>query len=131
MQSVFLTIFIIFFVFKGEVSASRLFPEKAYQAYWCQQAQGQTEVRLIDRTRVDCLTTQHAIEFDFGSKWAEAIGQALHYSMATGKEAGIVLILETEEDGKYWIRLNNIIQRYHLGIHTWKIHPEALNQAPK
>jgi len=32
------------------------------------------EDRLPDKTRIDCLTTTHAVEHDFGSKWAEAIG---------------------------------------------------------
>lgn len=76
---------------------------------------------LPDRTRCDCLTSTYAVEFDFGNKWAEAIGQALHYAIQTGKKAGIVLILEKEKDRKYWIRLNTIIQYYDLPIDTWQI----------
>ncbi len=53
---------------------------------------GQIEYRLSDKTRVDCLTDTHAIEYDFQHKWAEAIGQSLHYSLMTGKKAGITLI---------------------------------------
>ena len=40
---------------------------------------------------------KHAIEFDFAEKWAESIGQALHYSFMTGKRAKVVLILENPE----------------------------------
>jgi hypothetical protein len=36
---------------------------------------GQVEVVLPDGTRCDCLTETHAIEFDFGRGWGEAIGQ--------------------------------------------------------
>lgn len=95
--------------------------EKEYQRDWCEAANGKAEVRLEDGTRADCLTKTHAIEFDFGPKWAESIGQALYYSMQTGKKAGIALILERAEDRKYWIRLNSIIQHQHLPIDAWKI----------
>jgi hypothetical protein len=39
----------------------------------CREQGGQIEVVLPDKTRCDCVTNTHAIEFDFGSKWAEAI----------------------------------------------------------
>lgn len=67
-----------------------------------------------------CLTTKNAIEFDFGKKWAEAIGQSLYYSLQTGKRAGVVLILETPKDRKFWIRLNSTIDFYKLPIDTWQ-----------
>lgn len=44
-------------------------------------------------TRVDCLTDVHAVEFDFCEKWAESIGQALHYGLMTNKKPMVVLIL--------------------------------------
>jgi len=67
------------------------------------------------------LTNTYAIEFDFGKKWAEAIGQSLYYSFQTGKRAGVVLILESEKDRKYWIRLNSVIDHYRLPIDTYMI----------
>jgi hypothetical protein len=94
--------------------AKHLHPEKYYQNQWCAQHNGQAEVILPDRTRCDCLTDTHAIEFDFGPKWAEAIGQSLYYGLQTGKRPGIVLILEQESDYKYWIRLNTTINHYGL-----------------
>jgi hypothetical protein len=103
--------------------AKRLHPEKWYQTQWCQDHGGQVEVVLPDRTRCDCLTDTHAIEFDFGNKWAESIGQALYYSIQTGRKAGIVLILEKKSDYKYWIRLNTIIDHYGLPIDTWMVKP--------
>jgi hypothetical protein len=51
-------------------------PEKWYQEKWCRQQGGQIEVVLPDKTRCDCVTDTHAIEFDFGNGWAEAIGQS-------------------------------------------------------
>ena len=76
---------------------------------------------LADNTRADCITTTHAIEFDFGKKWAEAIGQSLFYSLQTGKRAGIVLILDNPRDRKYWIRLNSTIQHFGLPIDAWEM----------
>lgn len=67
------------------------------------------------------MTDTHAIEFDFGNNWAEAVGQSAYYALQTGKKAGIVLILETMKDRKYWIRLNTTIDNFNLPIDTWSI----------
>ena len=78
-------------------------------------------VVLPDGTRCDCVTETHAIEFDFGNNWAEAIGQSAYYSLLADKKAGIVLILESMKDRKYWIRLNTTIEYFNLPIDTWSI----------
>jgi hypothetical protein len=52
-------------------------PEKWYQRRWCVENRGELEVVLPDGTRCDCLTATNAVEFDFGAKWAEAIGTGL------------------------------------------------------
>ena len=41
----------------------RLHHESWYQKLWC-EGKGKTEVVQADKTRVDCLTNTHAIEFD-------------------------------------------------------------------
>ena len=46
--------------------AAHSYPEKYYQAKWCAAHHGQAEVALEEQTRADCITTTHAIEFDFG-----------------------------------------------------------------
>ena len=97
------------------------FPEKHYQEKWCAEHGGRAEVVLADKTRADCITTTHAVEFDFGKKWAEAIGQALYYSLQTGRRAGVVLILVKPGDRKYWLRLNSTIQHFGLPIDTWEM----------
>ena len=56
---------------------------------------------------------------DLGSNWAEVIGQGLRYSEMTKKKAGIVLILESMKDRKYWIRMNITIEHFDLPIDTW------------
>jgi hypothetical protein len=127
MKQTIFTLWILFLVLlPAFVEAKRLHKEREYQAAWCERKEGQAEVILPDRTRADCLTIDYAIEFDFGSKWAKAIGHALHYAIQTGKKPGIVLILEEQSDYKYWIRLNTVIDRFKLDIKTWILRPEDL-----
>jgi hypothetical protein len=101
--------------------AKREHPEKWYQERWCREQGGQIEVVLPEKTRCDCVTDTHAIEFDFGNNWAEAVGQSSYYSIQTKKKAGIVLILEKIKDRKYWIRLNSTIQHFNLPIDIWNV----------
>ncbi len=123
MKNTFLSFLCLFFV--SPVFAAHSYLEKEYQNHWCQINSGVTEHILPDSTRVDCLTKDYAIEFDFASKWAESIGQALYYSHCTGKKAGVVLILENpQKDQKYLDRLNAVAKTY--GITVWTIKPSDL-----
>lgn len=119
-------LFLIGLLFVPPVEAKRLHKEKEYQQVWCSHESGEIEVRLPDKTRIDCLTGQYAIEFDFATKWAEAIGQSLHYASQTGKQPGIVLILEKESDRKYLDILNNVIKYFSLEIKVWTTTPKNL-----
>lgn len=92
--------------------------ERDYQLAGCK---GITEFVLPDRTRIDCLTETHAIEYDFGKKWAEAIGQSLHYAMHTGRRAGIVLIVDPADNGRFGKRLKAIVVHYGLPIDVWTV----------
>ncbi len=82
---------------------------------------GEIEHRLRDGTRVDCLTDTHAIEYDWGKKWAEAIGQALYYSAMTGKRAGIVLIVNPRTKERYLRRVEKAIEYHKLDIDVWTV----------
>ena len=80
---------------------------------------GQIEYRLQDKTRVDCLTATYAIEFDFATKWAEAIGQSLHYGAMTNHKSGVVLIMENKaKDIKYLKRLNKVAIDHNITVWT-------------
>lgn len=105
--------------------AAHLHKEKAYQDVWCARAGGVAEYRLNDGTRVDCLTERYAIEFDFASKWAEGIGQALYYAERTGLRPGVVLIMESEGEERFLERLNTVADRY--GITVWTSAPGDVN----
>ena len=105
------------------IQAKKLHSKSYYQERWCQVHQGRLEVKLTDNPRVDCMTTTHAVRFDFGKNWTEAIGVGLHYALQSGKKAGVALILEYEEDESYWTLLNDTIRHYKLPIKVWKIEP--------
>jgi len=62
---------------------------------------------------------------DLGNDWVETIGQSAYYALQTKKKAGIVLILGTMKDRKYWIRLNTTIEHFNLPIDTWSIENTA------
>src|SRR5574344_654377 len=100
----FLIIFILIFSITPCFAKN---PEKYYQTLWCNANNGKAEVILSDKTRVDCVTNDYAIEFDFAKKWAESIGQALYYGEKTGKQAGVVLIM-SRNDKRYLNRLKTV-----------------------
>jgi hypothetical protein len=111
---------LLFLIIPSIAFAGHVHKEKWYVETNCK---GQIEARMPDGKRCDCLTDSHAIEYDFAPKFTEAIGQALDYSLQTGKKAGIVLILEKPDDYRHWIRLNTIIEQNGLKIDTWKVGP--------
>lgn len=100
-----------FFIYDAQ-SASL---EKEYQKAWCDNVGGQMEVVLPDGARIDCMTPTFAIEFDFGHKWAESVGQALYYALKTGKRPGVVLIVGPNEE-QYISRLKALAERYHIKV---------------
>jgi|GEM_PF-2525149 len=108
--------------------AKRAYAEAKYQKKWCMDQKGRAEVVMRNRTRCDCVTDDYAVEFDFADKWAEAIGQSLHYSTKTGKKAGIVLIMENQEkDRKYLARLEDTIKGKKLPIKVWTVNKSFLS----
>ena len=107
--------------------AKHPYPEKFYQQNWCKENGGILEYILIDDTRVDCLTKDYAVEFDFAPKWAEAIGQSLHYARLTGKKPGINLIIEDSNDFKYYHKIEPLCKMYNIAL--W--YSELPKTAPK
>ena len=116
---------LVFVLFTGIGCSHRTFHEKDYQQWWCQHHNGITEYRLDDRTRVDCLTSDYAVEVEFAHKWAESVGQALYYAQKTGKNPGIVLIIRTTHDEAFAKRLRSVARQQ--GIKVWTIRPQDLD----
>lgn len=92
--------------------------ESYYQKSFCKKYSGKIEYRLKDRSRVDCLTKDYAVEVDFASstKIMEGIGQSLYYGMMTGKKPFLLLIIEKQKEIKYYRRAQRIIKHYKLPI---------------
>lgn len=90
--------------------------EASYQKAWCDSHNGVMEYENKDFTRVDCLTDTHAVEFDFANKWAESVGQALHYGIMTGKKPMVVLILENKKQKIYFKRVKRIAKEYNFDV---------------
>ena len=99
--------------------------ESDYQHFWCGKHHGELEHRLEDGTRVDCLTSEYAIEVEYAHKWAEAIGQSLFYAQMTSKKPGIVLIMREHGDDKFLKRLRKVAGEQ--GIKIWTIKPHDLD----
>jgi len=112
---------LITFLIPGNALGAHACLESWYQTAWCDAHAGKREILMPDGSRCDCVTVSHAIEIEFAVKWAEAIGQALFYSLQTGKRGGIVLIVERDSELRFWIRLNSTIQHFGLPLDTWMV----------
>lgn len=92
----------------SDAFAARLHPEDHYNRTWCAEQLGvdecpdsACEVVQVDRTRVDCLLPDYAVEADFAAKWYEGLGQAVHYARLTGLRPGVLLIIERRADCRH------------------------------
>ena len=109
--------FLLYLFIALSLHAKHLHKEKVYQEHFCSKFGGITEYRLKDKTRVDCLLDEYAIEVDFAQKWAESIGQSLYYASQTSRKAAVLLIMEDmQQDKKYLERLENVSKLYNIDI---------------
>ncbi len=113
-------ILLIPFLFVACSSTQKKYHEKHYQTQLCDKLGGEMEVVLNDRTRVDCLTNEYAIEVDFAKKWAESIGQSLYYAHMTGRRPAVGLIVDDGKDERYLKRLDVIARKYGIEIFVIK-----------
>lgn len=95
--------------------------ESDYADPWCAARGGINEKVLADRTRVDCLLPGFAVEVDFAYKWAEAMGQALHYGRMTGRMPGVLLILKKPSDARFVRRLYADAEHWGLPLFVWTV----------
>ena len=95
-------------LFAQDAFAAKQYREKYYQNEWCSRYHGIREYKLRDGARVDCLTKNYAVEFDFAPKWAEGYGQAVYYAEKTGRKPAVILIIESPSDWRYYNRIKSI-----------------------
>lgn len=92
-------IILLSLLFTGTISpAKHVILEKEYQDKFCKFIQGQPEVVLDNKRRIDCVDSKYAVEVDFAHKVFEGIGQSEYYAYKTHKKAGLLLVIETNED---------------------------------
>lgn len=103
-------------LFTGCSSKARAHNERYYQTIFCDDLDGEMEYVLKDRTRVDCLTDEYAIEVDFAKKWAEGIGQSLHYAQMTGRKPAIGFIMDEDKDQRHFKRLDTLARKYGIKV---------------
>lgn len=95
---------------------TKKYHEKYYQTILCNELGGEMEYVLEDRTRVDCLTDEYAIEVDFAKKWAESIGQSLYYAYMTKRKPAIGLIIDEDKDQRYIKRIKKLNKQYAIKL---------------
>ena len=108
---------------KAPASKPAKLREKDYQHAWVVVRGGLEEVRMSDNTRADIVTSTHAIEVDFAEKWAESIGQSLHYARLKNLRAGVLLIVDEDDDTRYVDRWKSVVTTYELPIDLFIIDP--------
>ncbi|MEE9223027.1 MAG: hypothetical protein V3V40_06180 [Nitrosomonadaceae bacterium] len=93
--------------------------ERDYQKSWCGARADliAIEYRLSDKTRVDCLLEEYALEVDWDYKWAESIGQSLFYALMTRKKPAVLLILGPRGE-RYLKRLEFVTHHYGITVFT-------------
>lgn len=108
-----LTLLFVLFSFTACSSVKK--NEKYYQTIFCEKLDGVIEYKLKDKTRVDCLTDDYAIEVDWAKKWAEAVGQSLYYSEMTNKKPAIALI-SSSNDERFIYRVEKLAKKFDIKI---------------
>ncbi len=114
-----LIVALFYFLFEEDITSQKLsianHNEKYYQTKMCNALGGTMEVVLEDKARIDCLTSEYAIEVDFAKKWAEGIGQALYYAQMSGKKPAVGLIAGAGDE-KFISRLNAVAKIYNIKV---------------
>jgi len=104
---------VVFFSFANAEPVKK--NEAYYQKKLCDSLNGKMEFVLDDRSRVDCLTSDYAIEVDFEKKPYECAAQALYYSIKTGKKPACALIT-SEKTSREITRLETLAAVYNIKI---------------
>lgn len=116
MKSIVFIFSILILLISACTSDTKKYNEKYYQTKLCKKLDGVMEYVLEDKTRVDCLTDEYAIEVDFAKKWAEGVGQSLYYAQMTGKKPAIGFIMDEKKDKRYLDRLEKLSNKFEIKI---------------
>ena len=87
---------------------------------------GDSTVVLWDLTRPDIVTETHAIEVDWASKYAEAIGQSLYCGIQTDQKPGIILLVkDRKSEMKYVYRCQVVASKHGIKVWIENVKPKA------
>ena len=111
-------LFLLIILFFLSFSAYAIEKEEYYSNKFCEELSGQSQFKLKDLSRVDCLTETHAFEVDWadGMKVYEAIGQSLYYASQTEKKPGILLLIRKDNSKKHIRKVQEVISAFNLPI---------------
>lgn len=81
----------------------------------------QTEVKQWDDSRIDMIfeldSIKYACEIDWAYKWKEAVGQALYYSILTGYEPAILLLIKDwSAEEKHIYRCQTVCAKHRIKL---------------
>ncbi|GGF27359.1 hypothetical protein [Echinicola rosea] len=107
-RATLLSCLLFVFAFSSILAQTKKWKEKDY-ADTIQTLIGGEREYAVQSGRVDLLTDEHAFEVEWANKWKDAIGQSLWYGLQTNRKPGIVLILRSKKDYKYYIQLNSAL----------------------
>jgi len=90
---------------------------------WCKvlapKYKAEVEIVLWDRTRCDLVTATEAIEVDWASKWAEAIGQAQYYAILLRREPAVMLLVkDMEKEARYVYRCQTVCTKLKMRLYV-------------
>ena len=69
--------------------------ERLWQHLYCEGME--LEKHLPSGGRIDCLSSEYAIEVEWAKHWAEAVGQSLYDAAAAGRKPGIILFVRSRK----------------------------------
>ena len=97
------------------------YDEAYFTSVIAKKLKGKEEVRLSNRKRVDIVTRTHACEVDWLSKaWSEGVGQALHYSMMTGKAPCVIALIDKPHEANLEA-LMKTAKAYNIKVITYHV----------
>lgn len=114
------------------IGSSSLADERAEARRLAPKYAAQPEVRMTDGTVCDLVSETEAIEIDYAPKWAEAVGQSLHYAEMTGKKAGIILLLEDpDSEWRHLVRCARLCGKLGIQLYVEELSREQPPVQPK
>jgi hypothetical protein len=99
-------------------------PVDAHEPEWSKalavHVDGKAEYRLPDKSRIDVLTDEYAVELDWLHKWHEGVGQALHYAELSGKEPVVAIGIKEMDYDREKLKLAKRVANK-SGIGVWVV----------